>query len=108
MPSCPSRRRSLLAACVLAFALCGPAGAQPGGDGAAGLQAREAKLHDALAHSPFGRPLLLHASASDSAPRGQVDAVVDHPFDEVAAALKPAHSWCTVILLQTNMKRCQV
>ena len=75
--------------------------------GAQALQARHAALSDALAHSPFGRPLLLQASAAPDQPSGDVDAVLDQPFAAVAPALQPPGHWCDILLLQTNVKRCR-
>ena len=79
------------------------------GDAAAGAQAlreRHAELQQALSHSPFQRPLVLQSGTSDSAPQGDVYALLDHPFAAVSAALREASSWCEMLILQTNVKRC--
>ena len=72
------------------------------------LQARLNELRPALARSPFGRPVVLRSVASDESPRGEVYALVRHPFGQVAAAMQKPESWCALMLLQTNVKRCQV
>jgi hypothetical protein len=98
------RLAALLAGAATGLAACAPA-AHAGE--AQTLQARYAALEPALAHSPFGRPLLLESRSSDGgATRGDVDAVVEQPFERVAAALRQAQSWCRIFILQTNVKRC--
>jgi hypothetical protein len=79
------------------------------GDAAADAQAlreRHAELQQALSQSPFQRPLVLRSGTSDSAPQGDVYALLDHPFAAVAASLREASSWCEILILQTNVKRC--
>jgi hypothetical protein len=70
------------------------------------LNARYAELRSALSQSPFQRPLVLQSGTSDTAPQGDVYALMDHPFAAVGAALRQPASWCAILLLQTNVKRC--
>jgi hypothetical protein len=96
----PGRALALLAGLLLgAQAAAVDAGAQA-------LRGRHAELQPALAHSPFQRPLVLHSGTSDSAPQGDVYAILDHPFAAVGVPLREASSWCEVLMLQTNVKRC--
>jgi hypothetical protein len=92
------------------FCAAAPAGAEAPPDAAAGaadaLRARFAELQPKLAASPFRRPLLLSSNDSSSAPLGEVWAVLEQPFDAVAAALQLSRHWCDVLMLQTNIKRC--
>ncbi len=72
------------------------------------LQAQHGSLQSALAQSPFQRPMVLRANASAEKPQGNVYAVVDHAFAAVGNAFQqPAH-WCDVLMLQLNVKRCEV
>jgi hypothetical protein len=72
------------------------------------LRARHEQMQQALAQSPFRRPLLVQANASAESPRGNVYAVINHSFDRVGRAFQePAH-WCDVMMLQLNVKRCEV
>jgi hypothetical protein len=101
---------SLLAAATLAVGLTAaglltapmPAAAA---DGAA-LHQRHDELRSALARSPFERPLLLSSSESSSRPQGEVHAVLRHPFSRVTQALQQPEAWCELMMLQTNIKRC--
>jgi hypothetical protein len=75
---------------------------------AAALRARHAALRDQLAASPFGRPLHVESKASGGEHEGEVYAVVAHPYDAVAPALSRPDHWCDILLLQVNVKRCEV
>lgn len=104
----PLRRWLARPATVLALAAAACVGAPTvaaASDGAA-LQQRHHELRSALANSPFGRPLVLSSSESTSRPQGEVHAVVKQPFDRVAEALQRPGTWCEVMMLQTNIKRC--
>lgn len=71
------------------------------------LRAQHESLKGALASSPFQRPLLLQSdSATAAAPNGDVYAVVERPFAAVKSALQRPASWCDVLILQHNIKRC--
>jgi hypothetical protein len=97
-------RPALTLALAAAACVSGPAlAAAP--DGAA-LHQRHDELRAALANSPFGRPLVLSSSDSASRPQGEVHAVVKQPFNRVAEALQRPETWCEVMMLQTNIKRC--
>jgi hypothetical protein len=102
-----SLRLSLTTALTLCCPLpwtAGPAAAQD----APALRARHEQMQQALAKSPFRRPLVMQANASAESPRGNVYAVINHPFDRLGGAFQdPAH-WCDVLMLQLNVKRCEV
>ena len=71
------------------------------------LQAKYLELTSRLAHNPFKRPLVLLSDASSNVLKGDVYAVVDHPFDQVSNNLAgPAH-WCDVLILHLNTKYCR-
>jgi hypothetical protein len=95
----------LTAACLLA-ALLPALPAHADGEQGGALAQRLETLRPQLAQSPFGRPLVLQSNNSDSAPHGDVYAVIDHPIAEVSQSLQKPEAWCGVMLLQTNVKRC--
>lgn len=74
---------------------------------ATALQARFVELSPRLAHNVFKRPLVLLSDASSSALKGDVYAVVDHPFDEVSNNLNGPSHWCDVLILHLNTKYCR-
>ena len=48
----------------------------------------------------------MESSTSGGAHKGEIYAVIEHPFGVVAPALaRPAH-WCDILMLQVNIKRC--
>lgn len=70
------------------------------------LRARHAALRQALAHSPFERPLHVESAVSGGKHNGEVYAVIAQPYGALAPALaRPAH-WCDILSLQVNVKRC--
>jgi hypothetical protein len=75
-------------------------------DGAA-LRARHAALQDKFANNQFGRPLVLESIQTSGDLKGDVYAVVDHPFPMVQQALQSADHWCDILILHLNVKRCR-
>ncbi len=74
---------------------------------AATLKARHAALQDKLATNQFGRPLVLESKESSDDLKGDVYAVVDHPFGTVQQALQSSEHWCDILILHLNVKRCK-
>ena len=74
---------------------------------AAALQAKYVELTPRLTHNPFKRPLVLLSDASSSALKGDVYAVVDHPFEQVSRSLNGSEHWCDVLILHLNTKYCR-
>jgi hypothetical protein len=72
------------------------------------LRAAYEKRADALEHSPFRQPLVVESSSAGEGLSGEVHAVLDHPFETVAATLRQPDAWCDVLTLQTNIKACAV
>jgi hypothetical protein len=94
----------LLARALLCSALlCSIAYAQDAGS----LRARHAGLKDLLASNPFGRALHIESAATGNAQKGDIYAVIEHPFGVVAQALARPAQWCEVLVLQVNVKRCE-
>jgi hypothetical protein len=88
---------------------CAASAPPPAPSAAAGaLRAQYAALRQRLAHSDFGRPIVLDSHDGDGAVRGDVHAVVPYPFAQVEAGLQSASSWCAIFMLPYNTKRCAV
>ncbi|TKC81334.1 hypothetical protein FAZ69_28290 [Trinickia terrae] len=79
-------------------------------DDAQALRDKYQSLTQQLAHNPFQRPLYLVSEESPSRLKGDIYAVMDHPFATVEGALDdPAHgpdNWCDVLILHLNIKYC--
>ena len=92
-----------LAACVL-----GAEAAPPDAGSAPALREQHQKLAGQLARSPLRRPIHLESTETDGGLQGDVYAVVDHPLEQVRAALADGAQWCEMLLLHINNRRCRV
>jgi hypothetical protein len=92
---------------LTAFALGAEADPAAAGSAAA-LREQHRKLADQLASSPLRRPVRLESAETDGGLQGDVYAVVDHPLDQVRAALADGAQWCEMLLLHINNRRCRV
>ena len=103
--SIPISTRILGATCLALSVAFLPAAASA--QDAATLRARHASLQDKFANNQFGRPLVLESVQTSGDLKGDVYAVVDHPFPMVQQALQSADHWCDVLILHLNVKRCR-
>ena len=94
-------------ASAAALAVTAPPDPAPG-TAASGLAGQHQQLRAQLAASPFGRPIVLQSADSVQHPHGDVFAEVRHPFATVRSSLQAGQAWCDVMLLQTNVRRCEV
>ena len=100
----PNLLRTLVrvgAACTLAFASLHALAEDP-----AGLRTRYAELQEKLNHNSFQRALHIDSSQSGDNLKGDVYAVLDHPFTQVGAELKNPETWCDILILPFNTKYC--
>jgi len=103
--SIPITTRVLGAACLaLSAALLSTAASA---QDPATLRARHAALQEKFANNQFGRPLVLESVETSGDLKGDVYAVVDHPFPTVQQALQSADHWCDILILHLNVKRCR-
>src|SRR4051812_25856574 len=102
------RARRWVAQSILACAACMEAAYTPAfaadANPAAALRARIAALSNKLTNSPFNRPLHLDSVESSSTVRGDVFALVDHPFADINAVFNGPARWCDVMILHINTK----
>lgn len=105
LPSASRLMRLLIA--WIAFSGAGPGlAAVPDPQPAALLQAKYASLGERLNHSPFRQALALDSSEASNDLKGDVYALVKHPFATVSAALNSPEHWCDVLILSINTKYC--
>lgn len=71
------------------------------------LRTKYSALAAQLANNPFQRPLHLESTQTSGDLKGEVYAIVDHPFPTIDAALKGADVWCDILILHLNVKHCQ-
>jgi len=73
---------------------------------AAALRAKYDELRNELQNNNFQRPLHIVSSESGDALRGEVYAVLEHPFNDLSTALKEPSDWCDILILPFNTKYC--
>ena len=98
--------RALRSACLGLAVLVGGSAAALAQD-AGGLHARHTALQPKFAANQFGRPLVLESTQASDDLKGDVFAVVEHPFSMVQQALQSPEHWCDILILHLNVKRCQ-
>ena len=81
--------------------------AAPVADSAPALLARYELLKVQLANNPFQLPLYLDSKQHSGDLRGDIFAVVDHPFATVSTSVRLADQWCAILLLHLNVKYCR-
>jgi hypothetical protein len=94
--------RWLLAALLGFASLAAQAYAGPGS-----LHAKYGELHEQLHHNSFQREIYVDSAEEGDALKGDVYAVLDHPFDTVSKALREPRDWCDILLLPYNTKQCR-
>jgi len=98
-------RRFLVCVCLLLPALVW---AQTQLGSAAALQAKFEAVKSQFDKNAFGRPLVLESTEASGQLSGNIFALVDHPFEQVSAALVKPAVWCDVLMLHLNTKYCAV
>ncbi len=96
----------LLQAVLFGAVLAGGAAPAVAQDAAA-LKARHGALTSQLANNPFKRPLVLESVEASGELKGDVYAVLNHPFGTVSQSLQTADQWCDVMILHLNVKHCR-
>lgn len=90
---------SLLLGCMATGAFAGAA--------ADALRERHAALAPQLTNNPYGRPLHIESAQTAGDLKGEVYAVVDHPFATLDRELRGAAQWCDILILHLNVKHCR-
>ena len=100
----PGRIRRILLCCALCARAAAPWAAA--GQPAAELQARYLSLQEQLSHNAFQRPLFLDSTETADALKGDIYAVLDHPYAAASLALQKMDHWCDILILHLNVKGC--
>lgn len=74
----------------------------------AALKTKYIELNEQLQHNQFKRPLFLYSEESSHDLKGEIYAIADYSFNTFNTALNnPAH-WCDALILNINVKYCQM
>lgn len=95
-----------LLAWIVAFGAGVALASAPDTPSAASLLAKFTSLAEQLQHNPFQRALYLDSSESANDVKGDIYALVDHPFSAVGMALNDPDNWCEILILHINTKYC--
>jgi len=93
-------------ACALAL-LVAAAAPQAEAQDAASMQSHRLALQAQLADNAFRRPLFIESTQTSGSLKGDVYAVVAHPYSVVGAALQGMDHWCDILMLHLNVKDCE-
>src|SRR6185312_1749843 len=74
---------------------------------AASLHAHYLAIRPELADNPFERPVSIQSTETGDSLKGDVYAVVAHPYSVVGAALQGMDHWCDILMLHLNVKDCE-
>ena len=94
-------------AVALALAIAAATATAAPSPDALALRGQHEILRDAFVSSPFQRPLVVQSSEADGGLKGEIYAIVDHPFKTAVQVLEDRSRWCEVLLLHQNVKRCR-
>ncbi len=100
--------RRWVAAALLCLAAAAASAQTAATDSAAALRERYAALQEPLRNNPFGRALHLDSVQNSGDLRGDIHAVVEHPFAALGTSLSKAETWCDILILHLNVKQCSV
>jgi hypothetical protein len=94
---------------AIALILCAIGVARPmaADAGAAAALRSSYDAHAKRGTREFGVPLYLESEQTSKTLRGDIHALIDQPFDKAQAALADPKSWCDILILHPNVKRCR-
>lgn len=70
------------------------------------LRAKYGELRDELRNNNYQRAIHIDSVQAGDTLKGDVYAVLDHPFNVLSEALKDPGDWCDILLLPFNTKYC--
>ena len=71
------------------------------------MRAKFNGLGESLRNNPYKRPIYVESAESSAALKGDIYAVLDHPFSSVSKALTDVAPWCDIMILPVNTKDCR-
>jgi hypothetical protein len=102
----PRHRHSSLRILLLVLLVGVPLTAWAGEGGTLRLQDRYQQLRGLAPRSPFGLPLSVQSEERSDRVTAEVYGIIEHPFEEIKAALSSPASWCEIAPLHVNVKAC--
>jgi hypothetical protein len=75
-------------------------------DDATSLRAKHRELREELRSNSFHQPIYIDSAEEGGSVRGDVYAVLQHPFAEFSNSMKDPSDWCAIMILPFNTKYC--
>jgi hypothetical protein len=101
-----ARSRLARAAAAGLLGLAALSSAAPALADAGELRGKYDELQERLKNNSYRRQLHIDSTESPNALKGDVYAVLDHPFETVSDSLKQPRAWCDILILPFNTKYC--
>lgn len=73
---------------------------------AGALRAKYAQLREPLRSNPYQRPLYIESVEAGDTLKGDIYAVLDHPYAALRKSLQEPGDWCAIFILPFNTKYC--
>lgn len=73
---------------------------------AGSLRAKHAELREQLSNNQFKRAMVIDSTQAGDSVKGDVFAVLDHPYSVLSNELKNPDAWCDILILPFNTKYC--
>jgi hypothetical protein len=70
------------------------------------LREKYAQLREPLRHNPYHRPIAVDSAESGNHLKGDIYAVLDHPYDALEKSLQDPRDWCAILILPFNTISC--
>lgn len=70
------------------------------------LHAKYSQLREQLRNNPYHRPIFIDSAEAGDTLKGDIYAVLDHPYAELERTLQNPNDWCAIMILPFNTKYC--
>lgn len=70
------------------------------------LREKYSQLREQLRSNPYHRPIFIDSAEAGDALKGDIYAVLDHPYAELQRSLQDPNDWCAILILPFNTKYC--
>jgi len=74
--------------------------------GSGELRAKYTELREQLRNNSYQRPIFIDSAEAGDRLKGDVYAVLDHPYEALSRSLENPNDWCAILILPFNTKYC--
>jgi hypothetical protein len=73
---------------------------------AGALRSKYTEMREQLRSNPYHRPIVIESAEAGDALKGDIYAVLNHPYETLAKSLQRPADWCAILILPYNTKYC--